>query len=133
MCTVTFIPAKDGYYITSNRDEKISRKPAIPPREYLIHGKTMIFPKDADGGGTWIALNCIGNAGVLLNGAFKKHIPALMYRRSRGLILLEIMASDDPIKQFLELNLMKIEPFTLITLNQGGLFELLWDGGFGYP
>ena len=70
MCTVTFIPGKDRYFITSNRDEKMLRKPAIAPQPYVINGNTLVYPRDADAGGTWIAMNENGNAAVLLNGAF---------------------------------------------------------------
>ncbi|MGL1516781.1 NRDE family protein, partial [Vibrio parahaemolyticus] len=48
------------------------------------------FPKDPDGGGTWIALKENGDVAILLNGAFENHIPAYPYRRSRGLIFLDI-------------------------------------------
>lgn len=132
MCTVTFIPVKGRYYITSNRDEKISRKPAIPAKEYLFGDKTLIFPKDADAGGTWISLGDNGIAGVLLNGAFNKHIPAPSYRKSRGLIFLEIMSSHDPAVHFTAMDLSEIEPFTLVLLHQNDLCECRWDGKTKY-
>jgi hypothetical protein len=132
MCTVTFIPLKDRWYITSNRDEKISRKPAISPQQYLINDKTLIFPKDADAGGTWITVNDNGTAGVLLNGAFNKHIPAPSYGKSRGLIFLEIITSLDPPVHFREMDLSEIEPFSLILLSQSGLQECRWDGKTRY-
>jgi hypothetical protein len=47
MCTVSFIPIKDKYFITSNRDEKYTRKKALSPALYNYDGHKMIFPKDA--------------------------------------------------------------------------------------
>ena len=74
MCTVTFIPTGDKYFITSNRDEKNTRKFAIPPSAYEFESGKIFFPKDGDRGGSWIAIHENGNAAVLLNGAFEKHI-----------------------------------------------------------
>lgn len=132
MCTVTFIPVKDRCYITSNRDEKISRKPAIPPASYLLDDQFLLYPKDADAGGSWIALSDNRAAGVLLNGGFAKHVPAASYRRSRGLIFLELMSSTDAAAYFLEMDLRQIEPFTVVLLHQEKLYECRWDGKAGY-
>src|SRR3954465_10304679 len=96
MCTVTFIPVKDKVYITSNRDEKVVRKQALQPAEYYRKGAKLLFPKDPDAGGTWIALHENGNAVVLLNGAFEKHKPNPPYLRSRGIVMLDIIAEARP-------------------------------------
>ena len=127
MCTVTFIPVKDKYYITSNRDEKFIRKQAIPPEMYFDKGSRIVFPKDADAGGTWIALHENGNAAVLLNGAFEKHISLPPYRKSRGIIFLEIFRADMPVHYFIHMDLQGIEPFTMIIFNNC-LYECRWDG-----
>ena len=100
MCTVTFISANDHYYITSNRDEKKLRKPGIPPRKYLVNNVELLFPKDADAGGSWIGMNAYGHMAVLLNGAFEKHLLAPFYERSRGLIFTEILTSPAPVSHF---------------------------------
>src|SRR4026207_1194678 len=100
MCTVTFIPAKNGYFITSNRDEKYSRKRAIPPAMYTIGKSKLLFPKDTNAGGTWIALHESGNAAVILNGAFGRHAPQAPYEKSRGIILLEIIETMMPVVFF---------------------------------
>ena len=57
MCTVTYIPVGEKKYITSNRDEKAFRKKALPPQPYLHKEISLIYPKDGDAGGSWIALN----------------------------------------------------------------------------
>jgi hypothetical protein len=132
MCTVTFIPAKDKFFITSNRDEKAQRKQAIRPKSYTDRDKTMIFPKDADAGGSWIAMETNGNAAVLLNGAFFKHISMPPYKRSRGNVFLEVIAGDMPVQKFLHIDLFNIEPFTLIVFEDNNLYECRWDGSRKY-
>jgi len=128
MCTVTYIPLKDRVYITSNRDEKISRQAAIPPKKYSINNHTLIFPKDAQAGGTWIAINENGHAGVLLNGAFVKHTRGPYYKKSRGLIFLDLIATDSPVYTFRNTDFSDIEPYTIVITENEGLFECRWDG-----
>jgi len=84
MCTVSFIPVGGKLFISSNRDEKRSRKIALPPAQYEYNELKFVFPKDADAGGTWIAVKENGDAAVLLNGAFINHIAEPPYRKSRG-------------------------------------------------
>ncbi len=128
MCTVTFIPVKDGFFITSNRDEKKQRTRALPPATYQLDNIDLLFPRDADAGGTWIAVRDHANAAVLLNGAFVFHFSKPPYRRSRGLILLDILTAPDPVNFFIAMNLKNIEPFTLILFQDAKLFECRWDG-----
>lgn len=127
MCTVSFLPVRDKMYLTSNRDEKAWRKPAQTPEVYSLRNCDMVFPKDGDSGGTWITLCSNGNAGVLLNGAFEAHRRRESYRRSRGLVFLEIMDSRRPLNAFLKQSLQGIEPFTLVLWQDGNLYECRWD------
>jgi Transport and Golgi organisation 2 len=128
MCTVTYIPLKDKIFLTSNRDEKHSRADAIAPQVYTFGSGKIFFPKDAHANGTWIALHENGNAMVLLNGGFKKHEPNYPYRKSRGLIFLEVMDSEWPLEKYRQTNLNNIEPFTLVIYREGELYECRWDG-----
>ena len=128
MCTVSFVSAKNSVIITSNRDEHIRRERAAPPDFHLLKEKKIIFPRDAKAGGTWFAAASNGAVAVLLNGAFVKHIAIPPYRKSRGLILLEIIESDKPLDFFRELDLDNIEPFTVVLYQPGGLHELRWNG-----
>ena len=93
MCTVTYIPTNDKYFISANRDERNSRSNAIAPIVYLINQRKIIFPRDGDAGGSWIALHENRNAAVLLNGAFEKHIAMPPYRESRGKVFLKIIGN----------------------------------------
>lgn len=128
MCTVSFVRANGAVIITSNRDENIRRENAVKPAFYESKDKRIIFPKDPKAGGTWFAATDTGVVCVLLNGAFEKHIPAPPYRKSRGLVLLEIIEHEDPLGCFREIDLEHIEPFTLILYQPGLLCELRWNG-----
>jgi Transport and Golgi organisation 2 len=128
MCTVTFIPTSNGYFLTSNRDEKSTRSKAILPTAYSINNVKLIFPKDADAGGTWIVLKENGDSACLLNGAFDNFVDTGNYTISRGKIVVEIATADNLINAFKDINLQATAPFTLIVVNKKQLFECRWDG-----
>ena len=132
MCTVTYIPTNDKYFFSSNRDEKLSRSQAIPPAVYDLDGRKLIFPRDKDAGGSWIAMHENGNSGVLLNGAFERHSPEPPYRKSRGKVFLEVMEEEMPVRFFHHMILERIEPFTLVLFEKGNLYECRWDGKMKY-
>ena len=132
MCTVSFIPVKEKIIITSNRDEKKSRKTASRPQPIVYNGQKLIYPKDADAGGAWIVMKENGDAAVLLNGAFICHTAEPPYRLSRGIVLLDIFATERPSVAFAKINLQDIEPFTLVLLERNCLYEFRWDGGEKY-
>jgi hypothetical protein len=128
MCTVTFLPYKEKVFITSNRDEKHWRSPAIPPDSYDFSTGRIFFPKDGDAGGTWFAVHENGHVVVLLNGAFRFHLSQPPYRKSRGVIVLELVQTASPFDSFRSVNLENIEPFTLVLWERDQLFECRWDG-----
>lgn len=128
MCTVTFIPVKDRIFFTSNRDEKVRRTDAAGPACYRFASGKILFPKDGNAGGTWIAAHENGNVIVFLNGGWKAHVPSPPYRKSRGLILLDLADHPTPYNCFLAINLNNIEPFTAVIFDNAHLFECRWDG-----
>ncbi|TRX35497.1 NRDE family protein [Flavobacterium sp. ZT3R18] len=128
MCTVSFVCTNDTIIITSNRDEKVIRPSAIPPKNYTLNGKNIIYPKDLKAGGTWYVVDENGTVLVLLNGADEKHQLQLPYRKSRGLIVLEMIGSASPKRFWDEIDLEKIEPFTLVLFQEKQLFQLRWNG-----
>jgi len=128
MCTVTYVPRRDSILLTSNRDEQLLRSSAAMPERYQRISGNILMPKDGQAGGTWIAIHNNGNAMVLLNGAFKKHVPNPPYRKSRGLIFLDIFDGNSPRNIFDNIDLKDIEPFTLVVWERGELFEARWDG-----
>ncbi|ASZ11946.1 NRDE family protein [Chitinophaga pendula] len=127
MCTVTFIPTPNGIYLTANRDEKKERGQALPPQEHCRKGHQMVYPKDTDAGGTWILLKNKRDAAVLMNGAFENHQRQPSYRESRGVIMLQLLETDEPDNAFHQADLTDIEPFTLILFIGGKLLEARWD------
>jgi Transport and Golgi organisation 2 len=128
MCTVTFIPDNEKVFLTSNRDEKSRRSIAVPPQSYTFNSGKIFFPKDRNAGGTWFAVHENGTVLVLLNGGFKFHKSAPPYRKSRGLILVELIEHETPFNFFRSISLEDIEPFTLVIWENENLFECRWDG-----
>ncbi|ULQ57862.1 NRDE family protein [Flavihumibacter rivuli] len=128
MCTVTYLPFRDKVFLTSNRDEKKIRGIAIPPTSYEVNGVKLVYPRDPDAHGTWVAMHEAGHLAVLLNGGLVKHEPVYPYRRSRGMIFLDVVANEDMFGAYQRIDLHNIEPFTLILLQEGLLREHRWDG-----
>ncbi len=128
MCTVTYIPSGNHFFFTSNRDESADRPIATFPQRHEIKSKHLLFPTDPQGGGSWIAVHESGNTAVLLNGATKIHIPEPPYRKSRGLILLDVISDMSPVKAFSDLDFNMVEPFTIILFEKNILYSCIWDG-----
>lgn len=129
MCTVSFIPGNDRIYLSSNRDEKITRLPARPPAVYTFNGYQLLYPLDPLSNGSWIAARDTGDAAVLLNGGFVKHVSLGGYRKSRGTVFIEMIGAIRPVAAFAEYDCNNIEPFTLVLYVDGNLSECRWDGG----
>ena len=123
MCTLTYIPLKEKILIGSNRDE-------IPQRshcELFQMASGGIYPKEPLKGGTWIYASHHRTL-VLLNGAFEKHNLKDNYSKSRGLLLLELTELNSPIAHLKSMDLDRIEPFTLVIIEQDSLEEFRWSG-----
>lgn len=127
MCTVTFVHSRNNILITSNRDEQVLRL-ATEPRHYLINNKNLFFPKDPKAGGTWYVVDEQSNVMVLLNGAAEKHRWNPPYRRSRGLIVLDLFSAPSALLAWPQIDLQDIEPFTLVLYQDKKLYQLRWDG-----
>lgn len=127
MCTVTFVKQNENIIITSNRDEKTTRPKALTPKTYYQNGKNMFYPKDPKAGGTWYVIDEFGTVLVLLNGAEEKHQLKDSYRKSRGVIVLELIENKNIIEAWENIDLSNIEPFTLIVYTQKKLFKLQWN------
>lgn len=127
MCTVSFVKVNDKVIITSNRDEKVLRPSAVEPQYYLVNHKKVLFPKDNKAGGTWYAVDEQSNVLVLLNGAEERHTVKERYRKSRGLIVLDLIGSNSPIAAWETIGLVGIEPFTVVLFENQKLYQLRWN------
>ena len=127
MCTVLFIPNKSKSYFASLRDESPSRA-TNSPEVFFDSGCAFIAPTDALSGGTWIGVNEYQNIIILLNGGFENHEKNIIYKKSRGLIVSELLTSKLPVLDWNLMDLEEIEPFTLIVYSEELLFQLVWDG-----
>jgi len=128
MCLVSFVPLENSIVITSSRDEDIGREKPVLVRDWMLHQKKLNFPKDVKGG-TWIGYDDLNNFLVILNGGRTKHQRAANYRKSRGLIVLDLLAAKNILSAWQDINLINIEPFTLLHYStKGDLWEWIWDG-----
>jgi hypothetical protein len=128
MCTVTYLPTYNGFLLTSNRDEALIRKPAARPLVYHSASGPILFPRDGDAGGTWIATSANYRTVCLLNGAFYPHHHNPPYKKSRGLVVLDFFDSES-VKAFVDTcDLNGIEPFTMLLIEEKKLYEFRWDG-----
>jgi len=113
--------------LTSNRDEKPNRS-----AQEIYKEKGVFYPRDATKNGTWFAVSENGNAIILLNGAFENHQRKSEYRKSRGLIVLDLIIKKDIFKSIKLIDLENIEPFTLVIFQENQLAEFRWDGAEKY-
>jgi Transport and Golgi organisation 2 len=131
MCTVTIIPkGKNDFVLTTNRDEAPNRT-SLAPDIYLVEGVKMLFPKDELAGGTWIGVSKKNRLICLLNGGLICHERKAEYRMSRGVVVNDLLASEDIVVSIEDYNLDDIEPFTLVIVDWNTslkFFELIWDG-----
>ncbi len=131
MCTVTFIPKSiDGFILTSNRDEAPDRE-TIQPKEYLEEGVRLLYPKDKKAGGTWLGVSVKKRLVCLLNGGFTAHNREDEYKMSRGIIVKQLLTSENAEEQINNFDFNGIEPFTIILIewqNELQIFEFVWDG-----
>lgn len=131
MCTVTFIPrANNDFVLTSNRDEAPGRN-TLPPRNYNEDGLKLLYPKDEVAGGTWIGVSGKKRIVTLMNGGFVSHQRKSFYRKSRGLVVKDLLKFNNLIDEIRNYDYNDIEPFTAILIEweaEVRLFQLVWDG-----
>jgi len=131
MCTVSFIyKGNKDFMLISNRDEAVNRN-TIAPKLYEENGVTLLYPKDEVAGGTWIGASSKNRLLCLLNGAFVKHDRKSTYKKSRGIIVKELLEVSDVFAEIYQYDFDDIEPFTLLVVDWGSemkLIELIWDG-----
>lgn len=120
MCTVTWLPTRDGFELRMNRDELRTRSAALPPAIYKRDGVRYVAPRDVDGGGTWITVNDSGLAVGLLNGPARPD--GWSGSRSRGLLVDELADARSVAEvrnRLSNARLSVYSPFTLIVVEPG--------------
>jgi len=93
MCTLSFLPVKDGYVAAMNRDELRTRPPALPPIIHTMGELSTVYPREA--GGTWIAGNSRGTLLALLNWYSMERGKLGEKSRSRGEIVPHALQASD--------------------------------------
>ena len=115
MCTVSFVPRTQGFYLAMNRDERRERFAALPPEIVELETHRAISPREPTGG-TWISANDAGICLALINwhratGEPKNGVV------SRGEVV-RTLAGESCVDQIADsiarLPLRKLRPFRLI-------------------
>jgi transport and Golgi organization protein 2 len=132
MCTLTFVPAEDGYLVGMNRDELLTRPVALPPKVVERSGIEMVYPREPSGG-TWIACNGYGNLLAVLNWNGNEFRNLGEKRKTRGLVVPKLAGELDSLatdSNFRRMNLHGMFPFRLIGIfrSEKVANEWLWDG-----
>lgn len=130
MCTVTLCSLNQGFVLTSNRDEAVARE-TLSPRIYSEAGVKLVYPQDLEAGGTWIGLSEQKRAVCLLNGGFEPHVRRPPYRKSRGIVVKDLLRAEHVTEAVEAYDFSGIEPFTSVIADyhqNDGYYELVWDG-----
>src|SRR5215470_15889630 len=90
MCTLSFIPQREGYAVGMNRDELRLRARALFPRIYERDRILAAYPSELEGG-TWIAVNGFGLLLALLNWNLDNSRGVRPKQRSRGELIPELI------------------------------------------
>ncbi len=132
MCTLSWTPAPDGYWVFFNRDERITRAPGAPPIVRVSAGVRILNPVDGDFGGTWIGVNDHGVGAALLNRYEDAPGDTPRGPISRGLLLANVLdARSAPalLRRLTTVNLGAYQPFTIAVFAPGRPVALVdWTG-----
>lgn len=132
MCTVSWVPALDGYILLFNRDERRTRPVAIAPSVRVIDGVSFLAPTDPEGGGTWVSVNTAGVTVALANRYGDTRSPEPSRRESRGRLVMALASSlglEEAEQRLSAAPLDRYEGFTLVVLEPGApALTVRWDG-----
>ncbi len=132
MCTLSFLPDRQGYLVAMNRDEQRTRAAATPPTAHPFADQSHVYPQEPTGG-TWIGASSAGNLFALLNWYSVDTSLLGPKQKSRGEIipgLLPEQNADDAERALSSMQLVGIYPFRLIGIfpNERHVREWRWDG-----
>src|SRR5207247_5821250 len=115
MCTVSFLPSPQGFYLAMNRDEQRDRFAALPPEIVEFENHRVLFPREPTGG-TWISANDAGVCLALINWHRIEREPNNGVV-SRGEVIRALngkSTSDEIFNAVKKLALHTLRPFSLI-------------------
>lgn len=117
MCTISFLPHTNGFYLAMNRDEKVDRCAALSPKIVDLESRRAVFPSEPSGG-TWISANEAGVCLALINWHRVRRQPKNdVVSRGELVRLLASKTSSDAIADGMaNLPLRKLRPFRLIAI-----------------
>ena len=117
MCTVSFLPRPQGFYLAMNRDEKRDRLVGLAPAIAGFQCRNVIFPREPSGG-TWISANDAGVCLALINWHRVKREPKNDVV-SRGEVVRELAgksSTGEIARGVMKLPLRKLRPFRLVAI-----------------
>jgi hypothetical protein len=130
MCTISFIPNSQGFYLGMNRDESLRRPVALPPEVHRTGNHCSIYPSEL-GGGTWIGVNDLGLTLALVNW---HPVPTRQENRvvSRGVVVRTLLTADNidqSYRAFDALPLRQMAPFRVIAIavRDRSVAEFRWN------
>lgn len=140
MCTVTVLPpsllssgANDDQRllrVACNRDELLTRAPALPPTLWAAGPRRALMPIDPQSGGTWIAANDAGLVFVLLNAS--SGVPARAGAVSRGTIVPTLVGCPTvslALEQARRIRVDRLAPFRLLIIDRDEIVDCRPDEG----
>jgi hypothetical protein len=132
MCTVTAVSTRETIRLVCNRDELRSRPTALAPRTQQFGLRRAVLPLDTASGGTWVAVNDVGLAMILVNVNPKDKAEDIrLLARSRGSIIPSFLPFDtlaQVLSGALALDSTLYAPFRLLIADREELAELRSDG-----
>jgi hypothetical protein len=130
MCSVSFIPRHGGFVLAMNRDELVSRVPALPPGLHHRGDLAALCPSEPSGG-TWIGVNSAGMAFSLLNWHSQPNRAGddLISRGEVVRALLSGRSSSEAGPILRELPLRRMNPFRLIAISLPERLLMEWRSG----
>ena len=131
MCTVTVVPHEHGVRLLCNRDEQRTRLAALPPRIHDLDGQRALFPVDPPGRGTWVGVNDDGLIVALLNLRATSSTTCGATKRSRGLIVLELLrctSLQQAVSVAAALDAARFGPFRAVMVHRGRLAAATGSG-----
>jgi hypothetical protein len=127
MCTVSFLPKSQGFYLAMNRDEKLDRFRALAPTILNIERHRAVIPREPTGG-TWISANDAGVCLALINWHRVERDPKHDVV-SRGEVVRALAGkscADDIADGIVKLSLRQLRPFRLIAIVPAEAHVIEW-------